>query len=181
MSKTEEKKPVKPNLEMLKTVWAGVQDQVKFADSKAGFVAAFHALLFGFMITHADKLVKVVPADRNVAFYVSTILCVLYGTLTVLAVFLLISAVISRFGELAPQSKSFFGHITRQHGKDYTKYCRAVSEMSDEDWCEDISGQIVEVSHIAATKHRLVRTAAQATAMAFLLWCATLIAMLWIV
>ena len=178
MGKTEVTK--KPNLDMLKTVWAGIQDQAKFADSNAGFVAAFHALLFGFMATHADKLAKVVPANRDVAFYISAILIALYGVLTAIAVFLLISAVISRFGELAPQSKSFFGHITRQYGKDYAKYCRVASEMSDEDWCEDISGQIVEVSHIAATKHRCVRTAAQVTAIAFLFWCVALIAMFWV-
>ena len=178
MSKIEETK--KANLDMLKTVWAGFQDQAKVADSKAGFFAAFHALLFGFMATHADKLVKVVPASREGAFYVSAILIALYGLLTAVAVFLLISAVISRFGELAPQSKSFFGHITRQFGKDYAKYCRDAGEMSDEDWCEDIAGQIVEVSHIAVTKHRRVRMAALVTALAFFIWCGALISMLWV-
>ena len=33
-----------------------IQEQIRFADSKAGFIAAFNVLLFGFIANHMDKL-----------------------------------------------------------------------------------------------------------------------------
>ena len=50
--------------------------------------------------------------------------------------------------------------------------------MKDADWIKDIGSQIVEVSHIALTKHRLVRRAAQFTLAAFVLWVLAFVVLL---
>jgi hypothetical protein len=82
----------------------------------------------------------------------------------------LLRAVMSRFGELAPRSKVFFGHIARDHGNDCEKYVRETSGMTDADWVRDLGSQIVEVSHIALAKHKRVRRAAICVFIALILW-----------
>ena len=79
-------------------------------------------------------------------------------------------AVISRFGELAPRSKVFFGHIARDYGNDCEKYIRETSGMTDADWARDLGSQTVEVSHIALAKHKRVRRAAICMFIALILW-----------
>jgi hypothetical protein len=50
--------------------------------------------------------------------------------------------------------------------------------MSDADWAGEVGSQIVEVSHIATTKHQLVSRAALFTVAAFILWVAGFVAMM---
>jgi hypothetical protein len=102
----------------------------------------------------------------------------LYILATGLSVTMVILAVVSRFGQLVPQSKIFFGHIIGTYGKDYRKYTTDILAMRDADWIKDVSAQIVEVSQIALTKHRLVRRGAQFTFLAFMLWVLAFIALL---
>lgn len=174
----QDRSQISPNLDMLARVLGSTQDQVRFADSKAAFVAAFHALLFGFIVSSSNRLAALQPQERGPAFWVASVLLALYGVATVAAVVLIICSVMSRFGELAPQCKVFFGHIVKQYGKDYGKYCREAKAMTDDQWAEELGSQIVEVGHIAAAKHKLVRRAAVCTLIAFTLWIATFIAMI---
>jgi hypothetical protein len=76
----------------------------------------------------------------------------------------------SRFGELAPRSKVFFGHIARDCGNDCERYVRETNGMTDADWARDLGSQIVEVSHIALAKLKRVRRAAISAFIAMILW-----------
>jgi hypothetical protein len=74
------------------------------------------------------------------------------------------------FGELAPRSKVFFGHIARDYGNDCEKHVRETSGMKDPNWARDLGSQIVEVSHIALAKPKRVRRAAISVFIAMILW-----------
>ena len=166
------------NLEMLLTILKGTQDQVRFADSKAAFVTGFNSLLFGFIISHADKLIAVPVTARTAPFWIASSLLMLYGVAMATSIGFVIASIISRFGHMAPPCKVHFGHITKHYGKDYARYYRDASGMSDADWAGEVGSQIVEVSHIATTKHQLVSRAALFTIAAFILWVAGFVAMM---
>lgn len=171
-------KGARPNLEMYATTLSGIQEQVRFADSKAGFIAALNVILFGFVASNFEgiRLVYDKFGSGNAAFRIAVAILTLYLIATAISIVQVILAVVSRFGELAPQSKVFFGHIIKSYGKDYSKYVRETLTLSDRDWAEEIGTQIVEVSHIALTKHKLVRRAAWFTLLAFGGWLISLIA-----
>lgn len=160
-------------------VYQGIQEQIRFADSKAAFIAALNAVLFGFLAGNSQAIKTMVSSHQySNALIIPVVVFGLYILATGLSVGLVITAVMSRFAELAPQSKVFFGHIIRTYGKDCGKYTADIQAMKDADWIKDIGGQIVEVSHIALTKHRLVRRAAQFTLAAFVLWVLAFVVLL---
>jgi hypothetical protein len=153
-------------------ILGGIQDQTRFADGKAVFVAALNALLFGFMARHFESLKPIHAAWQasQVAFWLLFVFFIGYVGTSLLSLGFVIWAVKSRFGELAPRSKVFFGHIARDYGNDCEKYVRETSGMTDADWARDLGSQIVEVSHIALAKHKHVRRAAVSVFIALLLW-----------
>jgi hypothetical protein len=153
-------------------ILGGIQDQTRFADSKAVFVAALNTLLFGFMARNFESLKAIYMAWQasHVAFWLLFVFFIGYVGASLLSLGFVIWAVMSRFGELAPRSKVFFGHIARDYGNDCEKYVRETSGMTDADWARDLGSQIVEVSHIALAKHRRVRRAAISVFIALLLW-----------
>lgn len=157
----------KSNLDTYFRILSGVQDQIRFADSKAAFMAALNALLFGFVTNHLDKIRSANGAVRILAGF--------YALAALGSLICVIAAVVSRFGELAPQCKVFFGHITKQYGKDYEKYWRETKDLGDLDWAKEVAYQVVEVCHIARKKHQLVRCGAICTLVAIVLWFLTLV------
>ena len=64
----------------------------------------------------------------------------------------------------------------RDYGKDCARYIRDTSRLSDRDWARELGTEIVEISHIAAAKHQLMRQAVWSTLLAFALWRIALLA-----
>ncbi|HZZ79994.1 MAG TPA: Pycsar system effector family protein, partial [Gemmataceae bacterium] len=95
---------------------------------------------------------------------------ILFAVCSVGAVGMLIYTVMSRFGEKAPKCRIFFGHIATQYGHDFEKYVTELKGMSEDDWLKEVGTQIVETSHIALTKHKTVRNAAQYTLVGLAFW-----------
>jgi hypothetical protein len=168
---TNEASEKKSNLENCLKVLASIQDQIRFADTKAAFMFGINTLMFGFAISSVGAIKKAlavspVPASA----WVGLVTLIVFGLCSVLAVGMLIYTVMSRFGALAPKSRVFFGHIATSFGKDYAKYVAEVRAMSEEDWLNEVGTQIVETSHIALTKHSTVRNAALITIVGLVSW-----------
>ena len=159
-----------PNLEMISSTLKGIQEQIRFADAKASFIAAMNVLLFGFIASQADRLSSVPNTGRHVGYCFALVFLVLYALAAFVSVGHVIFAVMPRFGELAPQCKTHFAHVLRNYGKDYGKYCKDVQAMTTCDWADDLASQVVEVCHIADVKHRLIRRASLWTIISFVLW-----------
>lgn len=159
------------NLDACFKVLTATQDQIRFADTKAAFLFAINTLLFGFVAGTIGILKTALRSDSvSPAAVVSLIALIGFVVLAAVAVVTLITVVMSRFGELAPTSRVFFGHIIKQYGKDYGKYVGDVTKMTQQEWTGEVATQIVEVSHIALTKHQLVRRAAWCTIIGLGFW-----------
>lgn len=171
------KKP--SNLQTYFSILNGVQDQIRFADRKAAFFFAMNALLFGFIGHNFDVLKEAHAASdgEGFALWTSIVILSLYGLGAMISVGIVVVSVMSRFGELAPKSKVYFGHVIKEYGKDYSKYVNDTQGMSEADWAEEIGTQIVEVSHIALTKHRLLKAAAWFSLVAFVFWVLSFVAL----
>lgn len=161
----------KSNLDNCLKVLAGVQEQIRFADTKAAFVFAINTLMFGFVANGVGTLKKGLSNDPvPVPAWVGVVALVVFGGCSVIAVGMLIYTVMSRFGEKAPKCRIFFGHIASQYGHDFEKYVTELKGMTEDDWLKEVGTQIVETSHIAFTKHKAVRTAAQITIAGLVCW-----------
>jgi hypothetical protein len=164
------------NLKTCLTVLAGVQDQVKFGDTKAAFVFAINTLMCGFIAGSLTTLKMALKATSPSAWaWVLLAVMIVFGGSAVFAVGTLILAVMSRLGALAPRTRVFFGHIACSYGKDYGKYVDEIRAMDSDEWLKEIGTQIVETSHIALNKHRAVRQAAIATIVGLVAWLVAIV------
>ena len=170
--------PPPPNLNMMSRTLSSLQDQVKFADTKANFTAGLHILLCGFVVSSADKLANIPPTSRAWAFYCAVMLLILYAAAALVSMTYVVLTIIPRLGGVAPLSRMHFKHIKESYGKDYGKYSKDVQSMMPCDWAEEISTQIINISHIALTKHRLIRAAVIWTLVTLFFWFGGLIAVL---
>ena len=139
-----------------------IQEQIQFADSKAGFIAAFNVLLFGFVANHVDKL-RTLCSGRELGagcVALALVLVGIYVTSMVITFALVVSCVVSRFGGRVHQGRVFFAHIAARYGKDHKRYAQDISAMTNADWLDELGAQVVEVSRLANLKHKYVRWAA---------------------
>src|SRR5690349_21403645 len=118
----------KPSLDNSFKVLASVQEQIRFADTKAAFVFALNTLMFGFVAGGVGTVKKELALVHTpLSAWVALVALVLFGIFSVIAVTLLATAVMSRFGEKAPPCRIFFGHIVTRYGHNYDRF---VSELN---------------------------------------------------
>jgi hypothetical protein len=166
----------KTNLDTCMKVLAGIQEQVRFADTKAAFVLGINTLMFGFLAVSIGTLRKNLALTTvPPAAWVGLVFLILFAICAVLAVGTLLWAVMSRFGKLAPKSRCFFGHIATDFGKDYGKYVTEMKAMTEDDWITEVGTQIVETSHIALSKHSAVKVAAIISIVGLASWVVALV------
>ena len=156
-----------------------IQEQIRFADSKAGFIVAFNALLFGFVVNHTDKLRTLCSGKEIKSSLVALALTLvgIYVTSMVVTFALVVCCVVSRFGGRAKQSRVFFAHIATQYGKNIPGYAKDIGVMTNAAWLEELGAQVVEVSRLATLKHRCVRWASYFTLLSVLLWIGAMTAL----
>jgi hypothetical protein len=156
-----------------------IQEQIRFADSKAGFIAAFNVLLFGFVANHMDKLRTLCCGTQlgTGIVVLALVLVGIYVTSMVITFGLVVSCVISRFAGRAWQSRVFFAHIAAKYCNNHKGYSRDISAMTNTDWLDELGAQVVEVSQLAMLKHKRVRLAACFTLFSVLLWIGSLVTM----
>jgi hypothetical protein len=158
---------------------AGIQEQIRFADSKAGFIAAFNVLLFGFVANHLDKL-RSLCAGRDMGTGVVILALVLVGVYVasmVVTFALIVLCVVSRFGGGGTQGHVFFAHIAARYGEDHQRYAKDVDAMNNAQWLDELGAQAVAISRLAVLKHKYVRWATYCTLFSLLLWVGSLVTM----
>ena len=159
---------------------ARVEDQLRFADSKAAFLATIHTLLVGPLVYNLviirAALWDWAPFSRGVLL----LLVALYGGLFLSSMALVALTVLPRFGKGSRRaaSRMFFGQIAREFGHDPSSFVLALSAMTQRDWLEELGVYIVDASKIAAEKHRFVRLATVLTVASVVAWSAFVLAML---
>lgn len=166
-----------PNIDACFKILAATQEQVRLADGKTSFLFGINALMFGFVASAVGPLKAYWHADQQdpIALF-ATLSLIGFIILDATAVVTLICMIVSRFGGTGTTSHLFFGHIVHRFGRDHERYANEVFQMNEQDWGREVCAQIVEVSHIALTKHRLVRRAAWFTIAAFGCWLLAVLA-----
>lgn len=145
---------------MLARIYAGIQDQIKFADSKAGFVAAFNALLIGFIIGNFGAVTNAFKATHSWGIALSLAgLVIVVAMPVVVSVSYVLEAVRPRHGANTHKSRFFYAHIATAYGRDANRYSADVLSMTDDEWASDYTHQITEVACIAKDKHDNIRIA----------------------
>jgi len=169
------------NLDTAFKILDGIQDQIRFADAKAGFIVALIAVLFGFTAGNVADVKAII--NYGGACWQKLLICgplVLYAACSLAAVVTSVRVVRSRFGGKAPQSKVFFLHIIGSYGWDYARYAADMKATATEDWIQQVGTQVLEVSHIASAKHTRFRLSCDFAIAAVILWFVVFCEILWI-
>jgi hypothetical protein len=163
-----------------------IQEQIRFADQKAGFISVLNVFLFGFIANNFDKLrtLHLSGKDLGTAGMVAAMVVVgIYLVFTVASFLLVVSCVMSRFGQRGPKSRVFFGDIAAGYAADHGRYVETISHMTDAQWVQELGNQVVEVSRLAIIKHKRIRWATMSTLAGVLLWVialVTIVAVCWV-
>lgn len=156
-----------------------VESQVRFADSKAAFLATIHTLLVGPLVYNLVLLRQSIHdwdfASRAVVVGLGGV----YGLLFLASMALIAVAVLPRFRRRGrPASRLFFGQIAREYGDDPGLFVARLAAMTGHDWVQELGVYVVDASRIAEAKHRHVRRATVLTVAAVVAWCAVVLALL---
>lgn len=146
------------NLVYVKEIYNQKQDQIKFADTKAGISLTFNVAILGSTLGNLDKLI---PLFSSIGF---NIIFILFSVALIASSFYAFQVLISRFGGNTPITKIFWGHVKKEYGFDHKKYYLDICSSSLQEKISDYCSQIIELSDIASTKHRYVRNSIIATA-----------------
>ena len=163
------------SLSMLSTGLTRIQDQVKFADAKGGFLATLGILLSGFVVPPVTALGPSAGGHGGFPLWAVHLLLGTYLITTFLSVASVIHSVMPRLTKSDPNTMTFFSHVRQKYGMDYLSYCDRARQMTPEQWAQELSAQIVAVSHIADRKHRLIHRAALWMIASLALWISVLI------
>lgn len=156
-----------------------VEDQVRFADSKAAFLATVHTLLVGPLVYNVKPMREALTdwdfASRAVLIGVGWTYALLFlGSMVLVAL-----AVLPRFRHDGREpSRLFFGRVAREFGDDPGRFVQFLGAMTDRDWLDELGVYVVDASRIAASKHAYVRRATVLTALSVVAWCAVVAALL---
>lgn len=112
----------------------GVQEQIRFADTKAAIFAAALVVLFGFMATQVDGLQPVAETERGWHFWTRACLLALYGVSTVVAFTYAARCVMPRTGESAPPCLFHVAHVAKTYRLDHERFCRDMAVMDEGTW-----------------------------------------------
>ena len=163
------------NAEHLFKVLNSIQEQIRFADAKAGFVMGLNTVMFGFVSTTCKTWKSGVNSNSaHDAACMMALLFLVYLTCSLIAVGILLTTINPDLGD-APRSKIFFNHIAKDFKRDYARYSAAMASSEDSDWTHDLSSQILETANIANQKHTKVKEALCMTAVAVFFWIFTLV------
>ena len=163
------------SLSMLSTGLTRIQDQVKFADAKGGFLATLGILLSGFVVPPVTALGLASGTGGGFPIWGVHLLLGIYLITSFLSVTCVLLGVMPRLTKSDPNTMTFFSHVRQKYGMDYLSYCERARAMTPEQWAQELSAQIVAVSHIADRKHRLIHRAALWMIASLALWIAVLI------
>ena len=135
------------------TILANIQEQIRFADTKAAFLFGVVSLALGFVFSTFKNFIPLWNISYFSLFFLGM------GFSLIIGLILCITVVISRFGGNTPQTHIFFAHIKNNFGFDHKGYIESLSSATDKELLEEVGGQILEVSNIAMKKHSIFRVA----------------------
>ena len=161
-------------------VLAQVEDQLRFADSKAGFLATLHAFLISPLIYNVGEIRKAFRHWDTTSLDLLIVIGGVYIILYLISMGLIGMTVMPRLRRgkrTRPSSRLFFGRIAREFGHDPEEFVAQIAAMSDRGWLDEIAIYIVDASTIAASKHWHARWATLFSVPTVFFWMLTVLVM----
>jgi hypothetical protein len=158
-----------------------VEDQLRFADSKAGFLATLHAFLISPLIYNVGEIRKAFHQWDTTSLDLLIVIGGLYLLLYLISMAMVGMTVVPRIRSgkpTRPPSRVFFGRIAREFGHDPRRFVALIAAMSQRDWLDEIAVYIVDASTIAAAKHWYVRWATLFSVPTVFFWMLTVLVLL---
>ena len=155
-----------------------VEDQLRFADSKAGFLATLHAFLISPLIYNVGEIRKAFRQWDTTSLDLLIVIGGVYVLLYLISMAMVGMTVLPRIRrgkQTRPPSRVFFGRIAREFGHDPRRFVALIAGMSERDWLEEIAVYIVDASTIAAAKHWYVRWATLFSVPTVFFWILTVL------
>lgn len=148
-----------------------IQAQIRAFDTKAQIVIGINGVMAGFVLTSTQK-VSETTADITVGWVgvVSLIFSLCALAAAACSLFFAIYTIVARFKENQPRSLTFFGHIADAFGEDYETCARTYSQMTDEQFSNQVSYQILTNSGICAKKAGSFKPALRLMALGIFFW-----------
>ncbi len=161
-------------IERLAGVLQGVQDQIRFCDTKAQVILGLNGILAGFLATRASELASTIAGESRHVIAVGLFLSVaLYLVFLVSSFAFGVRVVLPRLDVSQPDSCVFFSHIAAQHKNNYEKIAKELPGLSDEDLAADMAKQILANSHVCVRKHQSLRNSWVLTTLSAACWVST--------
>lgn len=153
-----------------------VEDQIRFADAKAGFLGTLHSFLISPLIYNVGEFRAAYRGWDSASLKLLVGFSGAYGILFLVAMGLVGLTVVPRTRKQGRSpSRLFFGQIAREFGGAPEEFIRLVNSMSERTWIDQIGVYLVDVSEIATVKHRYARRATLVTIPAVILWTITVL------
>ena len=155
-----------------------VEDQLRFADSKAGFLATLHAFLISPLIYNVGEIRKAFRQWDTTSLDLLIVTGGVYVLLFLISMGMVGMTVLPRIRrgkQTRPPSRVFFGRIAREFGHDPRQFVALIGTMSERAWLEEIAVYIVDASTIAAAKHGCVRWATLFSVPTVIFWILTVL------
>lgn len=159
---SDESKNESTQLETYWKIHSNLQDQIKFADSKAALISAFNLACFAFLSSNFKLL--------GGAGWYCWIAPILYIIALAIVFCYLWRVVIPRTGERYADSKIFWGKIACSYNAEQNSYWNDTKNFDDEKWAQDLCDQIVGISRIAELKNAKIKKGVYFTLAALVLW-----------
>jgi hypothetical protein len=161
MSVNESKNQVSSDTKIgfLEYVLSHIQDQIRFADSKASFFFSFGVILFGIVLStlvrFSDVHEHLVEHGYEWAFFVLIALFISYLSFAVAGLVKVVMVFYPRTSREGMESIYYFNDIAAISSGEYENKMRALTR---EDILVSLSSQIVANSEIASSKYRHLKT-----------------------
>jgi hypothetical protein len=155
-----------------------VEDQIRFADSKAGFLATLHAFLISPLIYNVGEIRKAFREWDTTSLDLLIVIGGVYLLLYMIAMAMIGMTVLPRIRrrkQTRAPSRVYFGRIAREFGHDPHQFVALIAAMSERDWLDEIAVYIVDASTIAAAKHWCVRWATLFSVPTVFFWILTVL------
>lgn len=135
------------------TILQGVNEWLRFSDSKAGVIIAFQGVTAGFLISNAKILSEVGKLGGSCTRFICLFLLVIGAASSLISLLYSFKVVYPRLNIGEPKSRIFFAHIASL--KTATDYSKEISNK-DYDLETDISNQIWANSKVAWRKYKAI-------------------------
>jgi|SRR6188474_2054552 len=156
-------------------VLQNINDQIRFADAKAGVILAFSGGSAAFLAGKIDLVHNIIVANRGaVSSWVLYVAFFGYGAFLVVTAYLAFKSILPALGKGDTRSLIYFKHICEDYGKDHSRYAKELAALSDEAMEAELAHQICANSDIATTKFDHITRAMRCLAWMGAFWAATI-------